>query len=509
MPYLEIKDVSKNFSGVKALKDVSFGMEKGEVHAVIGENGAGKSTLMKIIAGVIKQDSGQISVEGENIIFKSAREAQNFGIAIIHQELNLIPEMSIAENIYLGREYIKLLNFIDYDKLNCESSKVLEQLNLMISPAEKVKNLRVGEKQLVEIAKALSLNAKIIIMDEPTSALNDKEIEYLFKVIKKLKRKDVLVIYISHKLDEVFETADRVSVLRDGNYIGTIPVDETTRDELICKMVGRELKDMYPRTKIEKGEPVLELKNFTVTNPVKADEKLVDSVNFVLHKGEIFGISGLLGAGRTELLSGIFGLYPYNTTGEIKIKSNKTIIRSPKQAIKKGMALVTEERKETGLIMEMTVKSNLTLTTLSSYTKMGFIYSSEEKKAAEKEIDQLNIRALLNQLVKFLSGGNQQKVVLGKWLLSNPEILLMDEPTRGIDVGAKAEIYALMDELTHQGMSIIMASSELLELLAMCDRIMVLCEGRQIDIFSKDVTQEKIMEAATKFQSKIINEYQH
>lgn len=501
---LEIKSVSKSFPGVQALQDVSFQVETGEVHAVIGENGAGKSTLMKILSGVYTDYDGEIYMDGKRLLLHGPHDAQQHGIAIIHQELNLIPELTIAENIFLGREMYTPLGLLDYKKMEAQASKLLDRLNLHIQPGRPVRGLRMGEQQLVEVAKALSLNASLLILDEPTSALSENEIERLFSVIASLKTIGVTMIYISHKLDEIFQISDRVTVLRDGLVIGTLQTSKTDQKELIRMMVGRTLKEMFPKEHVEIGNELLRVENLSLLSDSGYGARPLNDISFTLHRGEILGVAGLMGAGRTELLQTLFGVFHSNRVhGKIMLNQVEHTFTDPQDAINAGMAFVTEDRKTQSLILKMSVGHNITLAALPQFLRNQIIQQKAEDQAVAGSVEKLRIKtSSTDVLVEKLSGGNQQKVALAKCLLTRPHVLLLDEPTHGIDVGAKYEIYTLMGKLVAQGASIIMASSELPEILAICDRILVLCEGRLTAVLNtSEATQEMIMEAATARQT--------
>jgi len=495
---LEARGVTKRFPGVIALDNVSFKVHRAKVNALIGENGAGKSTLMKIFSGVYHDYEGQILLEGEEIKFSNTREAQSNSIAIIYQELNLISNLSIAENIFLGRELLTPLRFIDYTKMLKETSVILKELNLELDPRLPVSSLRVGQQQIVEIAKALSLKSKILIMDEPTSAISDEEIAILFKLIKLLTQQGVTIIYISHKMEELLQISDRITVLRDGKVVDSLITGEVTEDQIIQKMVGRPLTEFFPRTHSASREEVFRIENCKLEHPTIENKYTVDHVDFTVNRGEVLGIFGLMGAGRTEMLETIFGLHPNMSSVHVFINEQKININNPTDAIKAGIGFVPEDRKLRGLIMMMNVKDNINLASLKRSEKMGFIRDSLEDKYAGEYIKKLKIKTpSLHQKVANLSGGNQQKVILAKWLATNPGILLLDEPTRGIDVNAKREIYALIDELVKVGMSIVVVSSELPEILGISDRILVIAEGKKKAEFIRDeATEEKIMKAA-------------
>lgn len=496
-PLLEIRAVGKRFPGVVALADVSFDMARGEVHALMGENGAGKSTLMKILSGVYTDYDGTLVWNGKPLRLHSPRDAQAQGIAIIHQELNLVPELSIAENIFLGREPKTPIGTLDTGRMRREAQTLLDRLGLPLSSDRPVGRLRVGEQQMVEIAKALSLNARLLILDEPTSALSDTEREHLFSVIATLKADGVTMIYISHKLDETFRLANRVTVLRDGRYIGTRAVGETDEAELIRLMVGRPLTDLFPREDRTPGDEVLRVDTLNL----RGGGRTLHDISFSLRRGEILGLAGLMGAGRTELLETLYGVYgPRRTAGRMTLGGREqAVLTSPAAALRAGLAFVTEDRKEKSLVLGLSVGHNITLAALGDFLHGGLIGSRSEQAAVSQSIGDLHIKTHSpDVLVGTLSGGNQQKVVLAKCLLTHPKVLLLDEPTRGIDVGAKAEIYALINRLAKAGAGIILASSEMPELLALCDRILVLAEGRATAELSRaEATQERIMRAAT------------
>jgi len=497
---LKIQSVSKRFPGVRALHDVSFEVAHGEVHALIGENGAGKSTLMKLLSGVYTDYEGELLLDGESLSLGGPRDAQRHGIAIIHQELNLIPELTVAENIFLGREPRTAAGLLDVTRMEQESRTLLDRLNLAISPDRPIKWLRVGEQQLVEVAKALSLDARLLILDEPTSALSQAEIDRLFAVIAALKEHGVTMIYISHKFDEIFRIADRVTVLRDGEYIGTLATTEADQPGLIRMMVGRSLSDLFPKEVATIGDEALRVEDLHLLPDGRSGGRTLSDVSFTLRRGEIIGIAGLMGAGRTELLETLFGVYPERRVrGRIEIAGQMRRIASPRDAIRAGLAFVTEDRKTQSLILKLSVAHNLTLAALNRFLRLNVVRQREENAAVERSIDQLRIKTPSSSIdVDKLSGGNQQKVALAKCLLTRPRVLLLDEPTRGIDIGAKAEIYGLISRLAQDGAAIVIASSELLELLAMCDRILVLCEGRlTAELTRAEATQERIMEAAT------------
>lgn len=491
---LELHHISKAFPGVKALDDVQFDVQAGEVHALLGENGAGKSTLIKIISGVYKPNEGEMHLDGEPIQFNSPREAQEKGIATIYQELSLFPELTVAENIFLGHtpsRRVGLLRRIDWQAMRSEAARLLASLNIHdLDVNRNVGSLSVGNRQRVEIAKALSFNARILIMDEPTAALTETDVEQLFDIVRLLRERGVGIIYISHRLNEVFELADRVTVLRDGKYIGTKEVSETNEDDLIGMMVQRSIDNLFPKMEGPIGEPVLQVRH--LHRP-----PLAHDVSFEVRAGEIVGLAGLVGSGRSELAQTIFGLTPAQS-GEILLNGKRVHIRHPSDAVRMGIAYAPEDRGTQGLVKQMTIRENVSLAVLRSIARGPFISSRREHDLARQAIKQLSIRAYsTEQIVNKLSGGNQQKTVVSKWLSSAPHLLIMDEPTRGIDVGTKAEIHRLMSELAvKQRLAILMISSELPEILGMSDRVLVMREGRLVAEFTRtEATQEKIAAA--------------
>ncbi|MFO7342598.1 MAG: xylose ABC transporter ATP-binding protein [Bacillaceae bacterium] len=496
---LQMKGITKEFPGVRALNNVTFFVKKGEIHALCGENGAGKSTLMKILTGVYPYGTykGKIYLDGKEVKFKSIKESQDAGIAIIHQELALVEEMSVAENILLSNDLMRR-KYIDWNLIFAESLKWLKEVGLDIDPQTKVKQLSVGKQQLVEIAKALTLNAKIIVLDEPTAALTKNEVEVLMGILRNLKKKGVTCIYISHKLSEVLEIADTVTVLRDGETISTDPIEKLTEETIITKMVGRKITDIYPYKKREIGPIILEVNDWTVVQK-STGKKIINHVSFSLKKGEILGIAGLMGAGRTELFSSLVGYYPGHVTGTIKVDGKEKRIRNPRDAIEAGIAYVSEDRKRYGLVLGMNIIQNTTLSSLKKVMRYQLIDQTIELKTAQEINDKVKLKAPnLEIKVSQLSGGNQQKVVISKWLLNDPKVLILDEPTRGIDVGAKYEIYKIINELATQGVGIILISSELPEILGMSDRILVMAGGQITGELKRDeASQEKIMTYAT------------
>ena len=489
---LTMKGIDKSFPGVHALDHVDLEVRKGEVHALMGENGAGKSTLMKVLTGIYTKDSGTITYEGKEVEFHGPKEAQEAGIVIVHQELNMMNHLTVAQNIFIGREFMKGA-LIDDAKMNEESKKLFEQLGIKIDPTEKMGNLTVGKQQMCEIAKAISHKAKVIIFDEPSAALTEAEIEELFKIIRDLRDQQLGIIYISHRMDEIKVITDRVTVMRDGGYVGTLITKDCTKDDIINMMVGRVIyEDPKTKSMVAPDAPVvLKVEHLNAG-------KMVQDVSFELHKGEILGFSGLMGAGRTETARALFGADP-KESGDIYINGKKVDIKSPKDAVALGIGYLSEDRKRYGIVVDKSVAENSTMAHLKNFVKGLFIDKKKEVAATQDYIKRLNTKTpSTDQLVVNLSGGNQQKVVLAKWLVKDCDILIFDEPTRGIDVGAKSEIYHLMNELVAQGKSIIMISSEMTEILRMSDRIVVMCEGKktaEIDI--ADATQESIMHAAT------------
>ena len=490
---LVMSNIHKSFPGVKALDEVNFSLKAGEVHALIGENGAGKSTLMKILTGVYKMDEGEILLEGEAVHINKTIDAQNLGISIIYQEFNLFPHLTVAENLYIRREPRKLAKWIIDDKAQRQKTReMLAEIHLDLDPNRKVNTLSVAQQQMLEIAKALALNAKIVIMDEPTSALTDAEIENLFRIIHELKRRKVGIVYISHRLEELQHIADRVTVLRDGKFVGTVDYKDTSVRELVRMMVGRELGDYFPERTAKPSDVLLEVHGLT-------RKKVIEDISFNLHRGEILGVAGLMGAGRTEMARALFGA-DHVDSGEILLEGELIQIKSPFDAIRHGIGYLTEDRKRDGLTMGLNVKENIALASIKDFTKWGGRMDDGRIGEVSKEyVDQLQIKTpSLNQLVKFLSGGNQQKVILARWLCKGTKILIFDEPTRGIDVGAKREIKNLMNQLTADGHAIIMISSELPEILGMSDRILTMHEGKVAGITDRaSATEESIMYLAT------------
>lgn len=488
---LEMKGISKSFPGVKALSNVNLQLRAGEVHALLGENGAGKSTLIKVLGGIYHADEGEIYIDGQKVEIDGVVSSRNAGVSIVHQELVLVPYMTVAENIFLGREMGSKFN-IKRGQMTEEAQKLLDTYEMNIDADTLVEKLTIAQRQMVEIVKAISFNSKILVMDEPTSSISDKEVGFLFETMRTLTKKGVGIIYISHKMSELEEICDRVTVMRDGESVGTRVVKETSKDDLIALMVGRELTNYYTRDFQKPGDVILKCEHI-------ADGKMVKDAGFELHKGEIVGFAGLVGAGRSETMKAIFGLTP-NMKGSVWVKGQQVHIKSPIDALKYGIALVPESRKEEGLYLVQDVQFNSTIEVLGQFIKNLRVDSKKEEEITQKYIDMMATKTpSQQQIIGNLSGGNQQKVMIGRWLATDPEILILDEPTRGVDVGAKAEIYAIMNELVKKGMSIIMISSELPEIINMSDRVYVMNDGRVTGCLNhEDVTQEKIMQLAAK-----------
>ncbi|MBR0461974.1 MAG: sugar ABC transporter ATP-binding protein [Erysipelotrichaceae bacterium] len=500
---LEMKNVYKAFPGVVALNHVQLQLKAGKVHALMGENGAGKSTLMKCMFGIYKMDEGEIFIDGEKVEIHNPSEALAKGIAMVHQELQPIPARPIGENIYLGRyptkKVLGFINAVDHDKMYEDAARVLKEVNMDFDPKTKVGELSVSQMQAVEIAKAVSANCRVLILDEPTSSLTQNEVDNLFSIIEDLKARGVAIVYISHKMDEILRISDEVSIMRDGNYIGTWDAKDLTTDFIITKMVGRELTNLYPPKVNVPGEVVFEVEDYTSINP-----KSFRHVSFNVRKGEILGVAGLVGAQRTELMEGLFGIRS-KTSGTMKYLGKELHVSQPKDAIDNGIAMLTEDRRGTGIMGVLSVADNISIASLKQYTDFGDKLNAKKiEQLVEENKQKMNIKTPSSKTpIASLSGGNQQKVLIGRWLANSPDVLIMDEPTRGIDVGAKYEIYCIISELAQQGKSIIMISSEMGELIGMSDRIMVMCDGRVTGfIDGKDATQENIMELATQFESK-------
>lgn len=486
---LEMKGIQKSFYGNKVLHAVNFSLEAGSVHALMGENGAGKSTLMNILSGIHKRDGGTIAIEGQPVEIESPAMAQKMGIAMIHQELSSVTEMSVAENIFLGREPVKH-GLIDYRKMYSQTEELLQMLHIELNPKVKMGSLRVADCQLVEIAKAVSQNARILIMDEPTSSITDREVANLYNIIRDLQKRGTGIVYISHKMDEVYTITDKITILRDGESIATWETKEATNDMVVKAMVGRELTEQYPKREAHIGEPILELKGLTRQGEF-------ENISFKLHRGEILGLVGLVGAGRTETMQALFGITKPES-GEVYLKGEKVELKKPVDAINHGIAYVTEDRKGEGLVLPMSIAQNATLPSMKELSGKVFIKGAQEKKQTEQILSELKVKMANSKLaVKNLSGGNQQKVVLAKWMLKDPDIIIFDEPTRGIDVGAKAEIYKLMNEFVAKGKAIIMISSEMPEAMGMSDRIIVLSNHRiGGELNKEEFDQDSIMTMA-------------
>lgn len=492
-----MRGVVKTFPGVKALDHAQLRLKPGTVHALMGENGAGKSTLMKCMFGIYKMDEGEIFYEGKPVKIKDPLDALHKGIAMVHQELQPIPARSVGENIFLGR-YPKKLGglFIDHKKMYSDTAKLLKKVRMDFDPKQHVGSLSVSQMQSVEIAKAVSANCKVLILDEPTSSLTAKEVEALFRIIEDLKAEGVSIVYISHKMDEILRISDEVTIMRDGQYIGTWDAKELTTDMIITKMVGRELTNLFPPKINEPGEVVFKVEDFTSINP-----KSFRDINFELRAGEILCVGGLVGAQRTELMEGIFGIRSHSK-GKIYYKGKELKIRRPKDAIDQGIAMLTEDRRATGIMGVLSIADNISIASLKKYRQLGFLINNRKiENLVQENVKKMNIKAPSSKtLIQSLSGGNQQKVLIGRWLANNPDVLILDEPTRGIDVGAKYEIYCIISELAKEGKAIILISSEMSELIGMADRVMVMCDGRITGfIDGKDATQENIMELATQF----------
>ncbi len=490
---LEVEDATISFPGVLALDNVHLKVKKGTVHALMGENGAGKSTLMKILIGIYRADSGTVKFRGEELKIENTHDALKKGISMIHQELSPVPYMTVAENIYLGREpvYAKT-GLVNMHKMVNDTVALFEKLKIKgINPKSKMRDLSIANMQMVEIAKAISYNSDLIIMDEPTSAITEKEVEHLFEIIHDLKANGISIIYITHKMDEVFKITDEVTVLRDGKFVGTEPASGLNKDMLIEMMVGRELKNVFPKEETVIGDVILSVRNLTKKGQF-------ENISFDLRYGEILGIAGLMGAGRTEVIQSLFGITRPDS-GEIYINNKKIEIKTPEDAIKNKMALLTEDRKQSGLFLTLSVKDNIIMASMRNFLKGLFVNNKKVNETCEGEKGKLDIRTpSINQRIQYLSGGNQQKVLISRWLLTYPDILILDEPTRGIDVGAKSEIHKLMSGLAKEGKAVIMISSELPEILGMSDRILVMHEGRLTGELSREeATQERILAFAT------------
>ena len=494
---VQMKNIAKSFSGTKVLKGVNLELGHGEILALLGENGAGKSTLMKILSGIYSKDSGEIYLDGELCHFQNPKEAQNKGVAIIHQEMNLCNDLSVSENIFLGREVMDGLR-LNHKKMDEEAQKILDDLGISMKSTELAGDLKVSEQQMVEIAKALSQDAKVLIMDEPTSALSRKEIEDLFRVIRKLRDEGRGIIYISHRLDELRAIADKVSILRDGENVTSGDLKDFSIDDIIRHMVGREIQDKFPRILCEKGKEILRVESLNAGPKVR-------NISFSLYEGEILGIAGLMGAGRTEMTRALFGV-DEKTSGKIYLFGEEVKTNTPKDSIELGMALIPEDRRKDGLCTDLSIRENISLPNLDSIkNSLGVLSKDLELKISEDTIKSLNVKAKDREMIsKNLSGGNQQKVVLGKWLVRNPKVILFDEPTRGIDIGAKVEIYQIMNELKKKGVGVLFISSEMEEVLGMSDRILIFCDGRITGELSREeANQENILKLATRYEEKV------
>jgi len=488
---LRMTGISKAFPGVQALDDVHLDAEAGTVHALMGENGAGKSTLMKVLAGIYRADAGRIELNGQEAHIPDSATALRLGIAMIHQELSPVPAMMVAENIYLGREPVNRFKLVDKKQMIADAQAVFDKWQIDINPRRVMKTLSVAQMQMVEIAKAISTDARLIIMDEPTSAITEREVEHLHRMIRSLRESGVAIIYITHKMDEVFKIADTVTVFRDGKHVATLPAAELDRQKLITLMVGRELTHLFPKEEVAIGEVVMSVRGLT-------RHGVIEDISFDLRRGEILGLAGLMGAGRTEVLEAVFGVTSVDA-GEITINGKPVTIKSPADAIEAGMGLLTEDRKLTGIMGALSVRDNMTIANLNRFSPGGILRKRQMEAACIAQRDALAIKTpSLAQLIKNLSGGNQQKVLVSRWLLTLPDVLMIDEPTRGIDVGAKSEIHRLMSGLAKEGKAILMVSSEMPEILGMSDRVLVMAGGRITAEFSRaEVTQEKVLEAAT------------
>lgn len=490
---LEMKNITKTFPGVKALDDVTLRVRPATVHSLMGENGAGKSTLMKCLFGIYSLNGGEIILDGKQVNFSSPSDALVNHVSMVHQELNQVLDRNVMENVWLGRFPMKGC-FVDSKKMYEDTKRIFDDLEIGIDPKVKTSSLQVAQRQMIEIAKAVSYDAKVIVMDEPTSSLTENEVEHLFRIISRLKEKGVSIIYISHKMEEILKISDEVTIMRDGKWVGTKPKEELNTDLIIQMMVGRELKERYPKRDTRPGEVILKVENLGTASPAFQD------VSFELHKGEILGIAGLVGAKRTEILETLFGIRAKGS-GRIIYRGKEIENRTPREAMKNGFAMLTEERRQDGIFADLSVSFNCIIANLDIYKKNGLLSDKRINQEVQDTIDKIHVKTPSGKTkIGNLSGGNQQKVILGRWLLTNPDILLLDEPTRGIDVGAKYEIYQLMNQLVAEGKSIIMVSSEMPELFGVCDRIMVMSNGHLSGVFNaKEATQVQIMEASAKY----------
>ncbi|XCP85469.1 sugar ABC transporter ATP-binding protein [Roseburia hominis] len=488
---IEMRGIDKAFGGNAVLKNAGFLLDHGEIHALMGENGAGKSTLMKILTGVYTRDAGTVIVDGKEVCYKNPQEAEKAGIVFIHQELNVLFDLTVEENMFLGKEIKGALGICDKKAMRREVKKVLDRLGVSIDPAQRMSELSVGQQQMIEIAKALMVDAKVIIMDEPTAALTQSETEVLFQVVNSLREKGVSIVYISHRMEEIFELCDRITVLRDGSYIGTKKIAETDMNDVVKMMIGREIGERYPARNNVVGDVIFEVRDLTCPGVFK-------NVSFQVHAGEVLGVSGLMGAGRTEIMQAVFGNMPH-VTGSIFLEGKEIHNKNPQTAMMNGIGFITEDRKVEGLMLEESIMKNISLANLGRISRMGVLNKKGEQDLVKKGIEELHIRCFGPQHeCNNLSGGNQQKVVFAKWIYTNPKVLILDEPTRGVDIGAKKEIYNIINDLASQGVAVIMVSSELPEVLGMSDRVMVIREGEVRGTLSREeADQENIMILAT------------
>lgn len=493
-PILQLRDIRKTFGSVVALRSGSLSVDRGSIHALIGENGAGKSTLVKIVAGLYQRDSGDFIFDGEPVDFTSTAESKSAGIAVIYQEPTLFPDLSVTENIFMGRQPVAKFGRIDRGAMRKEATELFNRLGVDIDPDRPAEGLSIADQQVIEIAKAVSLDAKLLIMDEPTAALSGVEVERLFTIARALRDENRGLVFISHRFEEIFELCDTVTVLRDGNYIDTTPIKETSSDALVTQMVGREVNDLFPKIETTPRDVVLEVENLTQTG-------MFSDISFNVRGGEIVALAGLVGAGRSEVARAIFGVDPYES-GTVKLFGRKLPKQQPRAAMAAGMALVPEDRRNQGLVIDATVRHNVTEAIRRRLTKLGLLFASAENEATRVWASRLEVKtSALSTIAGTLSGGNQQKVVLAKWLATNPKLLIVDEPTRGIDVGTKAEVHRLLSELADEGLAVIMISSELPEVLGMADRVLVMCEGHlTAEIPRSEADSESVMRAATKYQ---------
>ncbi len=488
---IEMRGINKAFGGNAVLKDAGFLLESGEIHALMGENGAGKSTLMKILTGVYSKDAGTVIVDGKEVCYKNPQEAEQAGIVFIHQELNVLFDLTVEENMFLGKEIRNCLGICDKRAMRAKVKEILDRLGVDIAPGEVMRKLSVGQQQMIEIAKALMVDAKVIIMDEPTAALTQSETEVLFKVARSLKEKGVSIVYISHRMEEIFDLCDRITILRDGAYIATKAIKDTDMNDVVKMMIGREIGERYPKRRSQIGDVVLRVLDLNCPG-------VFENVSFGVRAGEVLGVSGLMGAGRTEIMQAIFGNMPH-TSGKIILEGKEIQNKSPQQAMKHGIGFITEDRKVEGLMLEESIMKNISVANFKRISKYGILHSAAEKDLVKKGIEELHIKCTGPQhKCDNLSGGNQQKVVFAKWIYTEPKVLILDEPTRGVDIGAKKEIYTIINQLAAKGVAIIMVSSELPEVLGMSDRIMVIGEGKVRGILDKEeANQENIMILAT------------